>query len=355
MKTLPPADAMYRALLARDAAYEGVFVIAVKTTSFFCRPTCTARKPRRRNVEFFRGAAEAQAEGYRACKICRPMEPAGVVPDWLRPALAAPGRMRDADLRARGISPSRVRRWFKAHHRMTFHAYRRSLRLNGAVERLRRGDRVIDAALGAGYEALSAFTESFKKAVGVAPSAARTRRIIAIARFPTPLGPMVAGATGEGICLLEFADRRMLRTQFKRLRSRFDAEPLRGESPFLQTLERQLAEYFQRRRRSFDVPLALRGTPFQEQVWSRLIEIPYGSTLSYGALAADLGRAGAQRAVARANGDNRIAILVPCHRVIGADGRLTGYGGGLWRKRRLLELEGAVGGVQRSAISFEPP
>lgn len=315
---LPPPEAMYRALVRRDAAYEGVFVAAVRTTSVFCRPTCTARKPRRANVEFFADAASAEAEGYRACRVCRPREPAGAVPEWLRPVLDARGRIRDADLRALGISPARVRRWFRAHHGMTFHAFRRGARLRNAVEALRRGDRVVDAAFGAGYEALSGFTESFKKTVGVAPSEGRARRVVALRRLTTPLGPMWAGATEAGICLLEFAGR--------------PVDGLPGASAFFGPIEAQLAEYFAGRRRRFDVPLAPGGTPFQLRVWTRLLAIPYGETRAYGEL-------GPARAVARACAANPIGIVIPCHRVIGADGRLTGYGGELWRKQRLLDLE----------------
>ena len=150
---------------------------------------------------------------------------------------------------------------------------------------------------------------------------------------------MLAGATEEGICLLEFADRRMPETQLVRLLRLLDAEILPRQSDHVSNLRAQLSEYFDRSRRSFDVPLVIPGTPFQQRAWEGLRTIPYGETHSYQQQAEAIGRPTAVRAVARANGDNRVAILIPCHRVIGKNGRLTGYGGGLWRKEYLLHLE----------------
>jgi AraC family transcriptional regulator of adaptative response/methylated-DNA-[protein]-cysteine methyltransferase len=153
---------------------------------------------------------------------------------------------------------------------------------------------------------------------------------------------MAAAATESAICLLEFTDRRMLETQLETLKRRFHLPLLPGESALLKRLHVELTEYFEGRRRSFDLPLDYPGTDFQRRVWEALQRIPYGQTRSYADLARELGVPGAARAVGRANGLNRIAILIPCHRVVNADGGLGGYGGGLWRKLRLLETEGAV-------------
>ncbi|PKO19161.1 MAG: cysteine methyltransferase [Chloroflexi bacterium HGW-Chloroflexi-10] len=166
--------------------------------------------------------------------------------------------------------------------------------------------------------------------------------MIYLTRILSPFGPLMAAASDTGICLLEFGDRRMLETQFERLKKYFQAEITPGEHPYLETLNRQLEEYFLGQRQKFNVPLDFRGTVFQEMVWKALLTIPYGKTISYKQLAEKIGKPAAVRAVANANGDNRIAILIPCHRVIGSDGTLTGYGGGLWRKQFLLELEGAI-------------
>jgi len=161
-----------------------------------------------------------------------------------------------------------------------------------------------------------------------------------VADIHTPIGAMVATATDTHLLLLEFSHRRMLGTQLDRVRRALDCDFERGESPVFATVRQQLDEYFAGARRDFDVPMHVPGTPFQTRVWNELMKIPPGSTTSYARLAESIGHPTAVRAVARANGDNRIAIIIPCHRVIGSDGQLVGYGGGLWRKRRLLQLEG---------------
>ncbi len=155
----------------------------------------------------------------------------------------------------------------------------------------------------------------------------------------TPLGEMIAGATDTHLVLLEFTHRRTLEAQLARLTRTTGLVLERGESRVVRDLRRELAEYFRGERTEFEVPIDARGTPFQTRVWSALRRIPSGTTTSYARLASTVGQASAVRAVARANGDNPISILIPCHRVIGSDGSLTGYGGGLWRKKKLLDLE----------------
>jgi len=156
----------------------------------------------------------------------------------------------------------------------------------------------------------------------------------------TPIGGMLAAASDSHLVLFEFPHRRMIDTQLARVRRALDCELVPGESPVFDGLRIQLGEYFGGRRREFTVPLHAPGTPFQMRVWDALQRIPAGTTTSYARLAESIGQPNAVRAVARANGDNRIAILIPCHRVIGSNGELVGYGGGLWRKKKLLELEG---------------
>ena len=155
----------------------------------------------------------------------------------------------------------------------------------------------------------------------------------------TPVGEMLAAATETQLLLFEFPHRRMIDTQLDRVRRAVGCELVPGESPIFAQLRAELDEYFQGRRREFTVPLYVPGTPFQMKVWAELQRIPIGTTTSYARLATSIGKPDAVRAVARANGDNRIAILIPCHRVIGSNGELVGYGGGLWRKKKLLELE----------------
>ncbi len=344
MNELPPVAEMQRAFSERDASFDGVFYTAVTTTGVFCRPTCPARKPRPENVEFFPSARDALFAGYRPCLRCRPLEPAGATPDWLRPLIEEveqkpEQRWTDQALRQNGLEPSRVRRWFKEQYGMTFHAYQRGMRLGQALGRLRNGNSVTDAAFSAGYESLSGFYDLFQRVVGGSPAARRDSPAVHFTRVLTSLGPMVAGATNEAVCLLEFADRRMLERQLVRLARRTGGPALPGTNDVLQRLEAELLAYFKGELRSFGVPLFTPGSEFQRAAWDALRAIPYGETRSYAQQAAAIGRPEAVRAVARANGDNRIAIVIPCHRVIGSDGQLTGYGGGLWRKRRLLELE----------------
>jgi AraC family transcriptional regulator of adaptative response/methylated-DNA-[protein]-cysteine methyltransferase len=337
-------DTFYSALSRRDSAFEGIFVVGVKTTGVFCRPTCPARMPKRENVEFFRSAREALAQGYRPCKICTPMEYQGAPPDWIKPLLDEVNvtpmvKLTDKDLREKGLEPSRVRYWFKKQHGMTFQGYLRSMRVSQAFGKIKKGEKVVETAFDSGYRSLSGFADSFKKTVDFSPIKSQNNQLIHTKRIFTPLGPMLAGATDDGICLLEFTDRRILETEIRRLSKLLHARFVPGLSKHLDTLNKQLDEYFFGKRKEFDIPLVLPGTEFQKKVWEELRAIPYGATRSYKEQAEIIGAPKAVRAVAKANGDNSIAILVPCHRVLGTNGELIGYGGGLWRKQYLLNHE----------------
>jgi AraC family transcriptional regulator of adaptative response/methylated-DNA-[protein]-cysteine methyltransferase len=299
-------------------------------------------------VEFFGAARDALVAGYRPCLRCRPLELRGTPPEWLRSLLAEverepAHRWRDADLRERGLDPARVRRWFQREHGMTFHAYLRARRLGLALGQLRHGEDLTMVALDSGYESLSGFRDAFQRVFGDAPGRTRDAQAVLVTRLLTPLGPMIAGATDDGVCLLEFAERRMLETQLRRLSRQLGASFVPGGNRVLGQLERELAAYFEGDLREFTVPLLIAGSEFQRKVWDGLRNIPYGETRSYLEQARAIGRPDAVRAVARANGDNRIAVVIPCHRVVGSDGKLTGYGGGLWRKRALLDLERKTG------------
>jgi len=230
---------MERAFYSSDPAWDGRFVAAVRTTGIFCRPSCRARKPLPRNVEYMTDAAAARAAGYRACLRCQP----------------------------------------------------------------------------------------------------ETATTVTLRAIETPIGPMIAGATGNTIVLCDFADRPMMATQLAAVRRRIGPTQ-EGPSPLLDRLADQMSEYFAGSRRTFDLPLDLPGSAFQERVWAELRTIPYGETISYCELAKRVGAGAAYRAVGRANGSNRVAVIVPCHRVVAANGGLGGYGGGLAAKRYLLDLEG---------------
>lgn len=335
---------MYQALLNKDVSFEGTFIAAVKTTGIFCRPTCNAKKPKIENVEFFKTTKEAILHGYRPCKVCSPLEKLNETPDYIKNILNEihdnPSiKIKDRDLKKRGIEVSKIRRWFLNTHGITFHAYQRMFRINSAFKQIQNGEAVTSIAFEAGYESLSGFNDSFKSIFGASPSNSKQKQIIDITRLETPLGTMFACATENGICLLEFSDGKMLETEFKSLSKILNGTIVQGANKYFDMLGQQLTEYFEGRRKEFSVPLCTPGTKFQQAVWKVLQNVPYGKTRSYQQQANELNKPGAVRAVAHANGMNRISILIPCHRIIGSDGQLTGYGGGLWRKKWLLDLE----------------
>lgn len=317
---LPGSAEMARAYLGRDASYDGIFFLAVRTTGIFCKPSCPARKPHKINVQYFSSAREAIFAGYRPCKRCHPLHAGGAVPSWIQEALDLieqdpTARFTDARLRSMGIDPVRTRRFFLKTYGMTFQAYCRGRRLGQSLEQIRMGADLDDIVLGHGFDSHSGFREAFVRAFGQPPGRSRTTGCILIAWIESPLGPLLAGATTEGICLLEFTDRRMLEAQFRTLRRLFSHSIVPGENAHLKRLKVELDEYFSGTRTTFTIPLSVPGTDFQKRVWNGLLTIPYGQTVSYDEIAGRIGSPDAQRAVGRANGMNRIAIVIPCHRV----------------------------------------
>jgi AraC family transcriptional regulator of adaptative response/methylated-DNA-[protein]-cysteine methyltransferase len=248
-------------------------------------------------------------------------------------------RIKDENLRQRGIEPSQIRRWFKKHHNMTFHCYQRMLRINTAFNSIKQGESITNSAFDSGYDSLSGFNESYRSIFGDSATHTDEKSIINIVRFTTPIGPMFACASERGICLLDFTDRRMLETEFKDLCKRLNGVILPGTNPYLDHAQTELSEYFLGERKNFTVPLDTPGTDFQRSVWGILQNITYGETRSYKQQAIAINNPKAIRAVASANGHNRVSIIIPCHRVIGSNGSLVGYGGGLHRKKWLLDFE----------------
>jgi AraC family transcriptional regulator of adaptative response/methylated-DNA-[protein]-cysteine methyltransferase len=339
-----PLKEMEKAFLNKDATYDGIFFSGVRTTGIFCRPSCTARKPLPGNVTYFSSAREALFAGYRPCLRCHPLETGGSHPEWIRGLMTAlenepERRWKDTDLRVAGLEPERVRRYFSKRYGMTFQAFCRARRLSGAFQQIGKGASLDSVPFDSGYESHSGFREAFGKYFGKAPGQSRSDDLITVDWYESPLGPLVLGSSRRGICLLEFTDPRRIESQFGVLRKTFQCAVSPGTSQFTEQLKQELSEYFQGSRRSFDVPLYAPGTLFEEKVWNALKTIPYGKTWSYFDLARHIGDPAAVRAVGRANGKNRIAIVIPCHRVVNKDGKLGGYGGGLWRKQFLLDLE----------------
>jgi AraC family transcriptional regulator of adaptative response/methylated-DNA-[protein]-cysteine methyltransferase len=347
-------DRKRKAFYDRDPAYAGLFFIAVQTTGIFCRVGCPARAPKPENISFYDTVKEALDAGYRPCKLCKPLSSVGEPPLAFRDLLDELHRnpqlrLRDAELVQRGIQPEALRRWFQKHHGITFQAYQRYMKIGRAVAHLQAGARVTDVALES-YNSLSGFQESFKQTMGVSPKAAADQAVLLITRLATPLGLMMAGAVDNKLCLLEFCDRRMLPTELDQLQALHHTVPLTAHCPLFDEVKTQLDEYFAGTRQEFTLPLSLAGTPFQQSVWNALLTIPYGRTRSYIEQARSIDNPKAVRAVARANGQNRISIVIPCHRVIGEDGGLTGYGGGLERKQWLLNHEARHSAVQQPLL-----
>lgn len=337
----------YQALLNRDEAYVGIFYAGVITTGIFCISTCRARKPKPENVEFYNTFKDALNAGYRPCKICRPTENANEAPKQVAAAIELvrnhpKEKISDYKLQQLGLNPEQIRRWFNQNYGMTFQAFQRMYRINTAFQELKNGRTATDTAFDSSYESLSGFGYTFKKVMGRSPVQSLENNVITINRFTTPIGPMFVGATEEGVCLLEFVDRRMLETEFKDLQRHLNGTIVTGENEHTKQAKQQLEEYFAGTRKHFTVSLHTPGTAFQTQVWDVLKTIPYGETTSYQAQAERIGNPKAVRAVASANGCNRVSIIIPCHRVIGKNGMLTGYGGGLERKHWLLEHERAL-------------
>lgn len=344
MSALPNADTLYAALVARDASYEGRAYVGVRTTGIFCRLTCPARKPLATNCEWFASAADAAAAGFRPCRRCYPVgataEGDPIIRDLTARLNADPEyRWSETDLIRLGYDPSTVRRAFKRHFGESFLTMARAARLRSGLTSLQKGSQMIDAQLDAGFDSASGFRTAFTRLFGHPPHDMRGPSDLRADWIETPLGGMIAIADDESLHLLEFVERKALPEGLRKLSAMTGGRIGLGRTAVHDRTETQLQHYFAGQAAMLDVPVALHGTDFQQQVWRALQTIPAGETRSYAELAAQIGRPTATRAVARANATNRLALVVPCHRVIGADGTLTGYAGGLWRKEKLIQIE----------------
>ncbi|PKA44287.1 trifunctional transcriptional activator/DNA repair protein Ada/methylated-DNA--[protein]-cysteine S-methyltransferase [Rhizobium sullae] len=344
---LPNDDTLYDALIARSSDYEGLAYVCVRTTGVFCRLTCPARKPKRENTLFHDSIATCIQSGFRPCQRCKPLEQTGrepIVGELLEALDRDPAaRWTEDDLIRKGYDPSTVRRAFKRSLGVTFLDIARYRRLGEAARQLAGGARVIDAQLDAGYESGSGFRAAFQRLIGKAPAMSQNRELLFADWFETPLGPMVAVADQTHLHLLEFHDRKALPAELENLQRKTHSSVAAGRTPAIEQIDAELRAYFERKSADFQTPLAFgNGTAFERAVWAKLLEIPVGETRCYGDLAREMENPQMMRAVGRANGANQLAIIIPCHRVVGADGSLTGYGGGLWRKQWLLRHEGKM-------------
>jgi AraC family transcriptional regulator, regulatory protein of adaptative response / methylated-DNA-[protein]-cysteine methyltransferase len=340
-------DAQWAAFVARDAAFDGHFYVAVETTGIYCRPSCPARRPKRENVAFYNTAADAEKAGFRPCKRCKPNQPslfqqhAEKVAEACRLIETAEEELKlDTLARKVGLSPYHFHRIFKATLGVTPKAYAAAHRNKRVREALSRSATVTEAIYGAGFNSNGRFYATSSEVLGMSPSQFRSGGPDAEINFAiaeSSLGLVLVAASDKGVCAIFFGDdaadlARDLKKQFPHAR-------LTGDDPAFEQLASKVIGFVEDPSIGLDLPLDIRGTAFQHRVWEALRRIPVGATASYAEIAKAIGAPKATRAVARACGSNRIAVAIPCHRVIGSDGSLTGYRGGIERKRALLAKE----------------
>ncbi|CEG58512.1 bifunctional transcriptional activator/DNA repair enzyme AdaA [Legionella fallonii] len=345
MLTAAQKKEYYSALLAKDSRYEGIFYVGVKTTGIFCRPSCPAKKPKFENCEFFQTAQEALLASFRPCLRCRPLSHPNYVSELVRTLVDAvevnpEKRWKNSDFENLSVDASTARRQFKKRFGMTFIEYARARRIGMAMKQIRDGEGLIWAQLNAGYGSSSGFRDAFTKIMGAPPShLSQQLQVLKASWIDTPLGPMIAIADEKALYLLEFVDRKGLEREVERLRSKTKSAIIPGSTPAIVSIEKELHDYFAGHLKEFVTPVHFIGSSFQKSAWQQLLRIPYGETRSYSKQAETLGKPTAFRAVANANGANQFAIIVPCHRIINLNGKLGGYGGGIARKKWLLEHE----------------
>lgn len=332
-------DALWLAIEARSPEYDGRWYYGVKTTAIFCKPSCPSRRPRRENVEFFPSSAAAEASGYRACKRCRPADddaPDAIVTACRLLESEEPVKTQEV-ARAVGLSGSYFQRAFKKRIGITPQQYRRRVLADRARGLLRSASTVTESIYAAGYSSSSRFYAQVGKDCGMKPSIARAGgpgERIAYAVSECSLGHLLIAWTDRGVCDVAFGDDAM--SLERGLEARYPkAEIAPGQHVWVDDVVRVV----ERGAPAADIPLDIRGTAFQERVWQLLRSIPPGETRSYAEIATALGKPSAVRAVAQACAANRLAVLVPCHRVVRSDGALSGYRWGADRKVKLLRCE----------------
>jgi AraC family transcriptional regulator of adaptative response/methylated-DNA-[protein]-cysteine methyltransferase len=340
-------DALWEAASRRDSSMRELFVIAVTSTGIYCRPGCPARMPKRQNVRFFADCEEAEAAGFRACLRCKPREvirddSAEIVRQACEILEAGEGEPPGLTTVSRelGLTPARLQRMFKRTLGVTpgeYAAARRMERLKGG---LRNGRSVTEALYNAGYGSSSRLYESAAQRLGMTPGAYRKGGRGMRIRYQTvdsEFGKLLVAGTERGVCSVRLAD-----TEAElgaRLREEYPEAMLERDDGSLNAWMAEIVNYLKGTQVRLDVPLDIQGTAFQIRVWRALLEIGYGSTKTYGEVAATIGQPGSARAVGNACGTNPVALVIPCHRVVGANGGLGGYGLGIERKKLLLAHE----------------
>ena len=338
------------AVVARDGRADGKFVFAVKTTGIYCRPSCPARRPLRENVSFFRRPAAAEAAGFRECRRCRPKSEGGPAADAKLVGEACRLIVKRADAeealliadvaRELKISPSKLSRLFARHAGMTPKKFAVARRFD-SFKRGARAKGVVESQYAAGFGSPSRLYEAARGYLGMTPGAyakGGKGEVISYGCADSPVGKLLIASTERGLCSVEIGD--SASALEKRLKARFPHAELRADAKGAAAAGKALNAAMSAKDAASALKLDPRGTAFQRLVWDALRKIPAGRTKTYAEVARDIGRPSAARAVARAIATNSIAFAIPCHRVVGAGGKLSGYRWGPERKRRLLELEG---------------
>lgn len=342
------ADERWQALLTRDANADGTFYTCVHTTGIYCRPTCPARNPNRENVSFVATRAEAVRAGFRACKRCKPDDLAGPAEhqsEIIAKACALIERSEDRltlDQLAEnaGMSRFHFHRTFRQVTGVTPKAYADADRATRVRDQLTKTGSVTEAIYGSGFASNGRFYAASAKMLGMTPSDYRAGgqgTTIQFAIDTCSLGSILVASTDKGVCSIMMGDDPDL--LFGQLQSRFpNALIAQGDDEFAHTVA-DVVRYVEEPSRGLNLPLDIRGTAFQQRVWKALCDVPIGTTASYSEIAARIGSPAAVRAVASACARNEIAVAIPCHRIIGKNGSLTGYRWGTERKQTLLERE----------------
>lgn len=336
-------DQRWQQVLARDARADGQFVTAVKSTGIFCRPSCPAKHPLRKNVAFFANAADAERAGYRACKRCHPKDVdaqiAAVQKICRYIETHLDERLTLAALsRAAHFSPHHLQRTFKRHMGLSPRQYAEACRAQQLKHSLKEKTTVTDALYHSGYRSASTVYEQTR--LGMTPTIYRRGGAgmrIGYTIVDSPLGRLLIAATATGVCFVSLGDSdSMLEAA---LRGDYHAAEIVRDEAGLRETARAVVAHLRGRQPHLDLPLDIRGTAFQRQVWEALRAIPYGETRTYGELAAAIGKPSAARAVGHACGSNPVSLLIPCHRAVGSHGQLTGYRWGVDKKEKLLAQE----------------
>lgn len=349
--TMPSQQNMRTAIADRDAAYDGRFVYGVITTGVFCKPSCKSRHAKAENLRFFEDTQAAMRSGFRPCKRCQPVS---IASELTKPVdiaryieSHAEERLTLAHLSAiAGLSASRLQRLFRTTFGITPKAFQDAIRMQRFKSSLKQGEDVTGAIFSAGFGSISRVYGEKMRNIGMSPSAYRAGgagETIVYACRQSALGPILMAATEKGVCFVQFGQDtqfllKQLKDEFPRASiTRSAAENSEAVDDWINALDAHISGGAPRP----DLPLDLRGTAFQIMVWKFLLSIPEGKIISYAELAKSIHRPKAFRAAASACAANRIAVLVPCHRVLRGDGGLGGYRWGLERKRVLLDLERA--------------